>query len=96
MLELKIDADGVLDCPVCGGNYLHQYKTEIFERSEDADAGLHLTVDSSGYSESRNLDGNPSSRRHGLVIQFNCEFCSARPELGIYQHKGQTFVKWLP
>ena len=38
--------------------------------------------------------GNPSSRRHGLVIRFWCEHCSSRPELVVAQHKGAEFCEW--
>ena len=37
---------------------------------------------------------NPSARRYGLRIFFWCEHCCAVPVLNIYQHKGNTFLRW--
>jgi hypothetical protein len=38
---------------------------------------------------------NPSTRRHGLIIDFECETCSANPiQLRFAQHKGTTLVSW--
>jgi hypothetical protein len=42
--ELCGEGETVLHCPNCNGFYLHQGKTEVFERSEDAKEGLHVTV----------------------------------------------------
>lgn len=39
--------------------------------------------------------GNPSSRRHGIAIHFECEICHADPlSLTIAQHKGETYLEW--
>ena len=38
--------------------------------------------------------GNPSWRRHGLAICFECEFCGRTSELTIAQHKGQSLLAW--
>jgi hypothetical protein len=40
---------------------------------------------------------NPSVKRDGIVINFNCEHCDneAKLRLAIVQHKGQTFFYWL-
>ena len=34
-----------LNCPSCGFNYLKHEKVEIFEREEDGDIGLHVSVE---------------------------------------------------
>ena len=42
------------------------------------------------------LTGNPSSRRHGFKVYFNCEGCSVRSILSFSQHKGTTYVAFQP
>ena len=82
-------------CPACGNAFLHHESVEVFERTEDADHGLHVTV-SGGKSEAdTNLAGNPSSRRHGLFVRFSCETCDAVPILTIRQHKGSTVIDFV-
>lgn len=83
---------GELKCPSCGFNYLHHNRIEIFERGEDEQKGLHVTVENGELQTNTNLEGNPSSRRHGLLIHFWCEGCKAQPVLSISQHKGNTWV----
>jgi hypothetical protein len=98
MQLLPFDA---LDCPSCGGNYLHQGRITHFERDEDDKNGhiVELKRGSRGLCEIReqadaSMIDCPSPRRHGLRIDFHCETCSAIPSLKIYQHKGQTFMEW--
>ena len=33
-----------LVCPACGFNYLHHYRVDVFERREDDDNTLHVTI----------------------------------------------------
>jgi len=88
----------VLLCPRCGFNYLHQEGVDVYDREEDAEVGQHVTVVRGTTTVSDKATpsvGNPSSRRHGLVITFTCEGCANTPHLSIYQHKGQTYIEWL-
>lgn len=100
-----------LHCPECGQGYLHQGNTTIYERVEDdkwttviAQSGHDVNVTKFPSGDTH----NPSSRRHGLIIEFTCEMChshydseGATPEfaepfrLAIYQHKGNTLVEWV-
>lgn len=97
----KIDHDSIpntLCCPHCGGNYLHQHTTLVYDRRED-DPRVRRTIVASGAVSSTDIDnresGNPSDRRQGLSIFFECEFCRRDDlKLHIYQHKGNTFVEW--
>jgi hypothetical protein len=82
----------VLECPSCRGNYLRHGRVEIFERVEDSDSGIHVSVSDGAVTVDTDLLGNPSSRRHGLCIHFICEQCSATLELTVAQHKGNTWV----
>jgi hypothetical protein len=86
-----------LRCPNCGGNNLRQLAVRVFDRSED-DTSTTVTTVRDGLSAShlvpRERCGNPSSRRHGVTIRFDCETCDARPELELAQHKGLTHIGW--
>lgn len=97
--QLRFDNDALL-CPCCGGCYLHHGAVSTFTRhAEDADTGIAFRInagtDGSIY-RSTQLTGNPSSRRDGITIEFTCENCGNTSTLGIAQHKGQTFLEWLP
>ena len=109
-----VDEDGQLYCPDCGNNYLHQHDTTIFQRGEDGDITTVIAQNGKTVqvSEFPNEDTcNPSWRRHGMIIEFECENChgsdwdpvkdehipSKEPlhRLAILQHKGNTFMEWL-
>ena len=81
-------------CPSCNFNYLHHDRVEVFECGEDADFGVHVIVSDGKATMDTSLDGNPSSRCHGLKIHFWCEGCSAKPVLSLFQHKGTTFINF--
>lgn len=86
-----------VECPGCGDAYLHQQRIEVFVRdTEDAKQGTHVTIDyRNGVSIDRSMSGNPSSRRDGIKIDFECEMCGmASYTLQITQHKGNEFVSW--
>jgi hypothetical protein len=82
-------------CPKCKSNYLHHHRVEIFERTEDADQGIHLIVQDGSVSTDTSMVGNPSSCRHGLMIHFECEMCHAQSALSLAQHKGNTHVSFV-
>ncbi len=92
-------------CPECHFDYLHHICVEVFSRYEDEDSGQHVVVGNKdmaredswtteGVRIDREMQGNPSLRRHGLRIHFMCEGCKARPSLNIYQHKGGSYMGW--
>ena len=85
-------------CPKCGGEYLHQTNTTIYERSEDDDwttvmkqDGHEMVVTKFPSADTH----NPSYRRHGLIIDFDCEHCPGPHHLAIFQHKGVTYIEWV-
>jgi len=93
----------VLRCPSCGGGNLHHDGVNIYFRKEDEGK---TTVKSIGipdctfthqeemFSTDRNdfNNKNPSLRRNGIRILFNCEHCYDHVELCIAQHKGLTLM----
>ena len=86
----------ILNCPVCGEDgHMHQRTVEVFQRAEDASIGLHVQVLTETVFVGSEMDGNPSSRRQGLRIKFECESCPDKPHfLTIVQHKGSTLIEW--
>ena len=108
--SVTFDGD-MLKCPKCSENYLHHRNTTIFERSED-DKLTTVIAQSEHEAHVSSFPSadtcNPSSRRNGILIEFQCEQChydygDASPEggyegcfrLAIIQHKGNTFVEWV-
>lgn len=94
-----------LDCPSCGGNYLHHVALSYYWRSkEDAERGESVLLDGScddnesqflcSHISNAAMTNCPSPRRDGMKIHFRCEDCESKPQLSIYQHKGQTFIEW--
>ena len=108
--EATLEKHGLLLCPECNLENLHQGNATIYERGEDGDYTTviaqngHEVMATKFPSEETH---NPSSRRHGLIIEFTCESChhgygdEVRPaytdpfRLAIYQHKGYTLMEWV-
>jgi hypothetical protein len=90
------DADsayrGKLLCAHCGHDYLHTHSVEVFERAEDEETGLHVKVVGKSAAIDRSMGGNPSARREGMRITFECEWCGEITALSVAQHKGWTLV----
>jgi hypothetical protein len=94
--------EGELLCPFCGGNYLHQGRTSVFERGEDDEECALTVVEDfvTTVNPKASNKGNPSTRRHGMTVEFGCEFSGSHPNpeaaivLCIAQHKGVTEVYW--
>lgn len=92
-----VDWDNALCCPACGNNYLHQGRVTAFNRNEDDQLTHRVDVDYNNITAvtvPSEGSGNPSPRRHGLVVEFRCETCTHVPRLVILQHKGGTYVEW--
>ena len=86
----------VILCPYCGDGYLHHKRVVIYHRyGEDSKDGLAVTVTSEGLATNGDISENPSSRRDGLVIHFECENCDNTPILAVSQHKGTTSLHWI-
>jgi hypothetical protein len=88
-----------LVCPECGEEYLHQRRVTVWDRLEDAPMVRETTVSVavSTMMADSHLTANPSERRQGMSIFFECETClegEEMHELCIAQHKGSTFVFW--
>jgi hypothetical protein len=70
----------------------------FFNRGEDQESVVKIVVDRSTTTTSVDSGaGNPSSRRHGMFVKFDCEQCSTPGDvlqLNIAQHKGATELTW--
>lgn len=95
--ELNVNLSNLL-CPSCDEGYLHQGIVEVFNRHEDDDNVRYTVVDSGNvHSQTvpNDASNNPSSRRQGLIIHFECEHCQDTDfMLRIAQHKGFTLMDW--
>jgi rubredoxin len=99
------DYGNSLQCPSCGNGMLHHREVLINDRFEDSKTGKSIWVGGISdwcngtfqfkYCEESNMSLNPSPRRGGILIQFDCECCLAEPQLGIFQHKGWTCIEWF-
>lgn len=85
--------DHMLKCK-CGSINLHQRTIGIYNCHEDQSTGTHVEVDWDKVTVDKSMVGNPSPRRHGISISFECEQCGDEPILNIYQHKGTTYMEW--
>jgi hypothetical protein len=94
--EVLPDYGCALVCPTCGGNNLHHYRVDTFDRNEDAPNGLHARITGGRVAINHDITGNPSTRRDGLIVRFWCESGCPDSMLTIAQHKGTTFVAMKP
>lgn len=89
-----------LVCPRCGSEYLHQVGATFYDRSEDAEMTTVTRVMGGEFQRREHPSTsipNPSARRHGMAIVFECEGCSEDDgplELTVAQHKGNTEMGW--
>jgi len=72
---------------------MHHGTVTVFNRIED-DTNVQVTAvardsEASTVTITNETTSNPSPRRHGILIDFDCEI------LAIYQHKGLTLLEWV-
>jgi hypothetical protein len=95
-----------LRCPHCRGDRLYHGRVTVFHRIEDDEmitqtvvTGPTATVEAVPNSRTT----NPSARRDGIEIEFQCELChreknldfaNQRMFLRIAQHNGRTLLEW--
>jgi hypothetical protein len=100
--QVRVDNYGTnlsnLLCPQCNEGYLHQGMVEVYNRQEDAEQVRATIVDGSdvlSHTLPNEKSNNPSSRRTGVIIHFECEHCDDTDlKLRIAQHKGITLMDW--
>ena len=91
--KLYADDDGLVSCPDCGSENLHQESCEVIFRDEDKDGLLTIVENGNietGYIQSPDIP----FRRDSMYINFSCEHCEGIKSLFIAQHKGCTFMAW--
>ena len=70
----------ILQCPRCGGNNLHQGVVKVFNRIEDGPKVWKTVVDGESVETRLAVSlaaDNPSPRRQGMTISFDCEGCGS-------------------
>jgi hypothetical protein len=84
-------------CPRCNEAYLHHRTVRVYDRGENEDLTTVTAVNdglvASHLYPSKGLP-NPSARRDGIAINFECEICSGGITLTLAQHKGHTLIGW--
>jgi hypothetical protein len=81
-----------LACPNCGDEYLHHQSIEVYCRDkQDAESGLMTEISGGVTTITRDMKGNPSQRRDGIIITFDCETCDHKSKILIVQQEGKTF-----
>jgi hypothetical protein len=95
-----------LCCPRCKGDRLHHGRVTVFHRIEDDEMITQTVVTGPTATVEAVLSSrttNPSPRRDGIEIEFQCELChceknselaNQRMFLRIAQHKGKTLLEW--
>lgn len=79
----------VLNCRHCGNPTLHANRIDVYNRKEDEETGQHVTISPDTLvAIDRDLTGNPSPRREGMTMTFDCELCDYKTKLHVFQHKG--------
>jgi hypothetical protein len=91
------DDTDVLACPNCDSFYLHHDAVTVYDRDEDASDVTQVRVENgvaTTMTIPNDVSRNPSSRRHGMAIEFWCEGCGGEFELTIAQDRGVTEIGW--
>jgi hypothetical protein len=87
-----------VSCPWCKSTYVHIRSVEVFNRSkEDSETGLRVEVKGMFMRSHPSMAGNPSPRRDGLKIRYECETCGEYNPFWdyIYNHKGEVFIEQM-
>jgi len=85
-----------LSCCNCRSEMIHHISVEVFDREEDHATGVHVVIAGQKVSVDSSQDGNPSRRRQGLRVVFECEICTSKTALSILQHKGGSYLDVVP
>ena len=96
--RVVVTCDGELLCPVCGEAALHHFDVSVFSRPCNFDCdddGVRTTRVVPGGTALFEPDGdNPSKRRDGIAVEFECENCGSSAELTIAKNGGVSLVGW--
>ena len=82
----------LLACPKCGREEVHPKVVKVWMRGED-EATPGMAIVSGGSMVPISNEENPSPRREGVIIAFECE-AGCLFGLRIWQHKGPTLIEW--
>lgn len=106
LLTIGEFGEDILACPECQDENLHQKDVEVWNRREDSVTGHYVKVwFNGGLLSDTDVSKNPSPRRQGLSITFECEQCYFDAVdggeqngktfiLDIIRYKGGTTIRW--
>lgn len=90
-----MNSQNPINCPKCGGEFLHHDSAVVCNRKEDSSVTEFISVSTDGQVDSYQgpSEDNSSQRRDSVEVRFWCEMCHHKPTLLVKQHKGQTFIE---
>lgn len=94
----KLDEDGRLLCPACGGNNLHEGKIATLKNINDCAGSVSSGIIISGESIVKiQSHVKLPFRGDSIVVEFWCESC-VQPTYNLFIsfHKGNQFLTWEP
>jgi hypothetical protein len=87
-----------IKCPNCGeAGDIHPISAAAYMREEDSKTGNYARVTR---DQVETVSGgelppcNPSERRDGFTLLFECWECDRVLIMDIFQHKGPTYLSW--
>ena len=90
---MRINKDGILLCPDCGFDYLHQVAVEVkFRDNEDGDGTQVICSQKESKITRFKNEDEKRTRRDIIFVYFTCENCDGIKRMVIDQHKGQTII----
>lgn len=84
----------VLLCPVCGNNYLHQGRVEVFSPDTENSPGTSVEIGRDVTVKRVSAEDAPNYR-DCLSIGFACENGCRPAKLFIRNRKGFTYMRWV-
>lgn len=93
--KLGINAENLLLCPGCGGEYLHVDDVYVAGRPREDGPFVPVHVDASGRVNTSDptIPGGTPGRRHTITLAADCELCGGHFAWQFQQHKGRTIVE---
>lgn len=97
-MPVDVDAvDGALRCPGCLVPMLCQRVVTACMGTEDSGQILHVSTSYGGmHVVNRDRQELHHGRRGSVFITFDCESCRREAVLRVMQHKGATYLDWMP
>ncbi|GAB2468130.1 hypothetical protein GCM10027187_40400 [Streptosporangium sandarakinum] len=98
---LTYTSDGVMACPLCGGNNTHVEHAYISARKEDHEPReIHVSAITGEVTREEIIaPAGPAvgeGRRQRIALTGHCENCTGEYAIIFTQHKGETILETVP